>query len=49
MTKDVVKKSLAIIGEGETEWFYFDSLRTANVEHPARWRLFRVDMVFGAG
>lgn len=24
-----VKKSLAIIGEGETEWFYFDSLRIA--------------------
>ena len=23
------KKSLAIIGEGETEWFYFDSLRIA--------------------
>lgn len=24
-----VKKSIAIIGEGETEWFYFDSLRIA--------------------
>lgn len=24
-----VKKSIAIIGEGETEWFYFDSLRLA--------------------
>lgn len=24
-----VRKSIAIIGEGETEWFYFDSLRTA--------------------
>lgn len=24
-----VKKSIAIIGEGETEWFYFDSLRVA--------------------
>lgn len=23
------KKSIAIIGEGETEWFYFDSLRIA--------------------
>lgn len=22
-----VSKSIAIIGEGETEWFYFDSLR----------------------
>ena len=22
-----MKKSIAIIGEGETEWFYFDSLR----------------------
>lgn len=25
----VVTKSIAIIGEGETEWFYFDSLRIA--------------------
>lgn len=25
----VVGKSIAIIGEGETEWFYFDSLRVA--------------------
>lgn len=25
--KGTVKKSVAIIGEGETEWFYFDSLR----------------------
>lgn len=25
----VVAKSIAIIGEGETEWFYFDSLRIA--------------------
>ena len=25
----VVSKSIAIIGEGETEWFYFDSLRIA--------------------
>ena len=25
----VVKKSIAIIGEGDTEWFYFDSLRIA--------------------
>lgn len=24
-----MKKSIAIIGEGETEWFYFDSLRVA--------------------
>ena len=24
-----VTKSIAIIGEGETEWFYFDSLRIA--------------------
>ena len=24
-----VTKSVAIIGEGETEWFYFDSLRIA--------------------
>lgn len=24
-----VKKSIAIIGEGETEWFYFDTLRIA--------------------
>lgn len=24
-----LRKSIAIIGEGETEWFYFDSLRTA--------------------
>ena len=24
-----VTKSVAIIGEGETEWFYFDSLRVA--------------------
>lgn len=24
-----VKKCIAIIGEGETEWFYFDSLRIA--------------------
>lgn len=23
------KKSIAIIGEGETEWFYLDSLRVA--------------------
>ena len=22
-----MKKSIAIIGEGETKWFYFDSLR----------------------
>jgi hypothetical protein len=27
--KGAVKKSIAIIGEGETEWFYFDSLRIA--------------------
>lgn len=27
--KSKVKKSVAIIGEGETEWFYIDSLRTA--------------------
>jgi len=25
----IVTKSIAIIGEGETEWFYFDSLRVA--------------------
>jgi len=25
-----IKKSVAIIGEGETEWFYFDSLRISN-------------------
>ena len=25
--KRTVTKSIAIIGEGETEWFYFDSLR----------------------
>ena len=25
--KRTVTKSVAIIGEGETEWFYFDSLR----------------------
>ena len=25
--KGTVTKSVAIIGEGETEWFYFDSLR----------------------
>ena len=25
----VVKKSIAIIGEGDTDWFYFDSLRIA--------------------
>ena len=25
----IVTKSIAIIGEGETEWFYFDSLRIA--------------------
>lgn len=25
----IVSKSIAIIGEGETEWFYFDSLRVA--------------------
>ena len=24
-----MKKSIAIIGEGETEWFYFESLRVA--------------------
>ncbi len=24
----MVKKSIAIIGEGETEWFYFERLRT---------------------
>lgn len=24
----IVKKSIAIIGEGETEWFYFESVRT---------------------
>ena len=24
-----VKKSIAIIGEGETEWWYFDTLRVA--------------------
>ena len=32
MTNDMrrtVTKSIAIIGEGETEWFYFDSLRVA--------------------
>lgn len=29
MKKGVVRRSLAIIGEGETEWFYFDSLRIA--------------------
>jgi hypothetical protein len=23
-----MKKSVAIIGEGETEWFYFESMRT---------------------
>lgn len=28
--RGTVKKSIAIIGEGETEWFYFDSLRIAN-------------------
>lgn len=28
-----VTKSIAIIGEGETEWFYFDSLRIA-CRHP---------------
>ncbi|MDR1981568.1 MAG: RloB family protein [Tannerellaceae bacterium] len=27
MRRGSIKKSLAIIGEGETEWFYFDSLR----------------------
>ena len=27
--KRTVTKSIAIIGEGETEWFYFDSLRIA--------------------
>lgn len=32
-----VKKSIAIIGEGETEWFYFDSLRIA-CRYPLRWR-----------
>lgn len=26
----MAKKSIAIIGEGETEWFYFESLRIAN-------------------
>lgn len=26
---NLLKKSIAIIGEGETEWFYFDSLRVA--------------------
>ena len=25
-----MKKSIAIIGEGKTEWFYFDSLRVAS-------------------
>ena len=25
-----VNKSIAIIGEGETEWFYFESLRISN-------------------
>ena len=25
----IVNKSIAIIGEGETEWFYFESLRIA--------------------
>lgn len=24
-----MRKSIAIIGEGETEWFYFDSLRVS--------------------
>ena len=28
--RGAVKKSIAIIGEGDTEWFYFDSLRIAN-------------------
>ena len=28
--RGAVNKSIAIIGEGETEWFYFDSLRIAN-------------------
>ncbi len=27
-----MRKSIAIIGEGETEWFYFDSLRVACME-----------------
>jgi hypothetical protein len=27
--RGAVTKSIAIIGEGETEWFYFDSLRIA--------------------
>ena len=29
MIWDDSNKSVAIIGEGETEWFYFDSLRIA--------------------
>jgi ubiquinone biosynthesis protein Coq4 len=27
--RGAVNKSIAIIGEGEIEWFYFDSLRIA--------------------
>lgn len=30
------KKSIAIIGEGETEWFYLDSLRVAHSATPSR-------------
>ena len=33
-----MKKSIAIIGEGETEWFYFDSLRVAS-RYPSVWLL----------
>ena len=29
MRERIVKRSVAIVGEGETEWFYFDSLRRA--------------------
>ena len=29
----MLKKGVAIIGEGETEWFYLDSLRIAKHYH----------------
>lgn len=39
-----VTKSIAIIGEGETEWFYFDSLRIAR-----RYPFFDRVQEFGKG
>lgn len=36
-----MKKSIAIIGEGETEWFYFESLRIADAIRSSFLQAFR--------